>query len=141
MAQTEEEKKKRRKEAVLKYNSSEKGKQKRREYMRKYNSTDTGKEYNRKHSKEWRKKNKIPHSKNRINTGTSIRNAVIDFLLKRDGYYCGICTKPLDTNTLHINHIVPSAIGGPDTLENFNLTHPACNMAQANDIRKQVKGY
>jgi len=107
-----------------------------REYMRKYNATPKGAAYNRKHVKDWKKRNPQP---SRITKG--YRNMIVDFLLKRDGLVCGICSKPLEGSKYHINHIKAHALGGPDILENVNLTHPECNMAQSIAIRQEKHGY
>lgn len=121
--------------------STEEEKKKRREYMRQYNQTEKGKSYNRKHAHEWRKKTKAKRSPTRKSQSNSYRNAIIDFLIKRDGMICGICNESLEGSLLHINHVIPYALGGLDTLDNFNLSHPKCNIQQGILIRKEVHGY
>lgn len=110
-----------------------------KEYMRKYNATPKGAAYNRKHIKEWRKRTKTPHSNRNITKG--YRNIIIDYLIKRDGLICGICKQSLENSKIHINHIIPVALGGQDIMDNVNLAHEKCNISQSNDIRKQSQGY
>ena len=90
--------------------------------------------------KEYRKTKKQPRGK-RYSAAVTYRSIIVDALIKRDGLICGICNKILEGSTFHIDHIIPVALGGPDTLENVQLTHPACNMKQALHIRKQSHGY
>ena len=98
-------------------------------------------ECSRQKVKEWRKKNKGPHSKKRKGISQGYRDIVVDFLIKRDGLVCGICkTTILDTN-FHIDHILPVALGGLDTMENVQLAHSSCNIGQSHAIRKQSAGY
>ena len=115
-------------------------KEQNRIYMRKYNATKKGAEYNRKHSKDWRNKNKKPHGK-RKNISAGWRDIIVDFLIKRDGLICGICKDSLEGSKFHIDHIQPVALGGLDTMENVQLTHPKCNIGQAMKIRQQSHGY
>ena len=67
---------------------------------------------------------------------TYTRNQII----KRDGLNCYICNTPVDFNATHIqgqpgwetyphvDHVIPLALGGDDTLENVKLTHAICNI-------------
>ena len=116
-------------------------KEKNRKYMRKYNASEKGKAYNKKHVKEWRKKTKKSHSPNRKSISAGYRDIIVDFLIKRDGLVCGICKQSLEGSVFHINHKIPVALGGTDTMDNVDLTHPKCNIAQAIEIRKQKHGY
>ena len=50
---------------------------------------------------------------------------------------CGICGQPIDYTLPHldpacyvVDHIVPVAAGGPDTLDNKQAAHRACNRAK-----------
>lgn len=90
--------------------------------------------------KEHRKKTKRPHSK-RKSISSGYRDIIVDFLIKRDGLICGICKKSMEGSIFHIDHIIPVALGGVDTMENVQLTHPKCNMSQSNLIRKQSHGF
>jgi hypothetical protein len=61
-------------------------------------------------------------------------------VLELYGTDCHICTKPIDLKTsrragygewqfgLHIDHIIPIAHNGPDTLENVQPAHAICNI-------------
>jgi 5-methylcytosine-specific restriction endonuclease McrA len=90
--------------------------------------------------KEYRKKNKKPHSKRKSISG-GYRDIIVDFLIKRDGLICGMCRESLEGSEFHIDHIIPVALGGKDIMENVRLTHPKCNLSQSNLIRKQSHGY
>ena len=121
--------------------STEEEKRYKREYMRAYNQTEKGRAYNRAHSKAWRR---IPGNRKQSShkqSSKSYRDIIIDHLIKRDGLVCGICNKSLENTPLHINHIIPVALGGPCTMDNVNLTHSTCNIQEGLKVRIQVQGY
>ena|SRR3990167_6327121 len=113
----------------------------RREYMREYNKTSHGKLYNQTHSRKWRIKNKKPRNKNRGQRTTEYRAILVDFLLKRDGMNCGFCKEPLAGLQVHIDHTIPLALGGSNTMENIRLAHAKCNYSSGVRIRRQKQGY
>lgn len=50
---------------------------------------------------------------------------------------CGICEQPIDYSLPHtdpmsyvVDHVIPWAKGGPDTLENKQAAHRRCNLAK-----------
>lgn len=47
-------------------------------------------------------------------------------VVDRDKWICGICGQPI-VGKFHIDHIVPLAQGGSDTLDNVQMAHPTCN--------------
>ena len=61
-------------------------------------------------------------------------------IFDRDGYDCYLCQEPVDLNAPHIQgqpgwetyphveHVVPLALGGDDTLENVKIAHAKCNV-------------
>jgi 5-methylcytosine-specific restriction endonuclease McrA len=63
-------------------------------------------------------------------------------LFDRDGYDCYLCNLPVDLTANHvvgqpgwelyphIDHVIPLALGGHDTLDNVKITHAKCNMAK-----------
>lgn len=59
-----------------------------------------------------------------------------DKLGDRDGWACGICGQPIpvyaypDPESASVDHIVPKALGGPDTATNLQITHLRCNQAK-----------
>jgi len=67
------------------------------------------------------------------------REIIFDFLIKRDGYICGICKGSLVDSEIHINHRHPIALGGSHTTDNVELAHASCNMSQSTDIRLEKK--
>ena len=87
--------------------------------------------------KEWRKQNPhIPHGK-RKSISSGYRDIIISFLIERDGFVCGMCGESLEDSKIHIDHIIPVALGGVDVMSNVRLTHATCNMDQALSIRKE----
>lgn len=68
------------------------------------------------------------------------------------GTKCHICNKPIDfdasrrvgfdnwENGLHIDHLVPIALGGRDTLDNVRPSHAKCNIIKgAKDFKSSVE--
>lgn len=60
----------------------------------------------------------------------------------RDGWGCGICGEFIDENVRHpdprsasVDHVVPLALGGLDTLENVRLAHLVCNASRGAEAR------
>ena len=56
----------------------------------------------------------------------------MQFLRFRDGQDCHICRSRLpvaNSSDVHVHHVIPRSIGGPDDLDNLSLTHAACNRA------------
>ena len=61
-------------------------------------------------------------------------------IFDRDGYDCYLCNTPVDLSAPyvqgqpgwetypHIEHVVPLALGGEDTLQNVKIAHAKCNM-------------
>jgi 5-methylcytosine-specific restriction endonuclease McrA len=42
---------------------------------------------------------------------------------------CGICRKPIErVRDMHLDHIIPIAMGGPDVLDNVRCVHKECNL-------------
>jgi len=88
--------------------------------------------------KEWRKRNPgSPHGK-RHQISSGWRNIIIDFLIKRDGFVCGLCNESLEGANIHINHIIPVALHGLDVMENVNLTHASCNIQDGQRIKSEM---
>lgn len=93
--------------------------------------------------KEWKKKNpdKVCRPKNRGRLCGGKRRAYTrNQIIKRDGINCYLCNTPVDFNASHnmgqpgwelyphVEHVIPLAKGGDDTLENVKLAHAICNM-------------
>lgn len=57
-----------------------------------------------------------------------LRKAVI----ARDGMICTICTAPVSSKNLHLDHVRPWTKGGPTTLENLRVTCRRCNIRKSN---------
>ena len=91
--------------------------------------------------KAWRKQNPhVPHGK-RKSISSGYRDIITSFLIERDGFVCGMCGESLEDSKIHIDHIIPVALGGVDIMSNVRLTHATCNMDQALSIRKEKHGY
>lgn len=63
-----------------------------------------------------------------------ISPALRDFVIKRDGYVCGICGGEVEPGDVHLDHIKPFSKGGPTSVSNLQVAHSLCNM------RKGAKG-
>lgn len=56
-------------------------------------------------------------------------------LIKENGNRCSICGKNFDDDEqIDIDHIVPRALGGKDTIENLQLTCRICNRKKSNKL-------
>ncbi|MDO5533218.1 MAG: HNH endonuclease signature motif containing protein [Propionibacteriaceae bacterium] len=60
-------------------------------------------------------------------------------IAERDGWECQLCALPVDSAFTYpnpragsIDHAVPLSLGGPDTRENVQLAHLACNWQKGN---------
>ena len=42
---------------------------------------------------------------------------------------CGICRKRLGSD-IHVDHVIPRALGGSSAADNLQLTHPECNLSK-----------
>ena len=70
-------------------------------------------------------------------TGRARTKAKLE-LLWRDGRRCAICGRKIkDLDDLTIDHIVPLAKGGKNTLENYQLAHKACNEAKGSMLPEE----
>ena len=73
---------------------------------------------------EWHWARQIDPEGGRNGLSAETRAAVI----RRDGYVCQICRDLVKTWDVHIDHIIPYSLGGPDSLSNLRVTHSRCNM-------------
>lgn len=60
--------------------------------------------------------------------GRRLSESMRQRVIARDGYICQLCSTPVEPDDVHIDHIIPWSIGGPDTLENLQVTHSRCNL-------------
>lgn len=97
---------------------------------------------NRNRVKTWRKvaRKRIPQYDG-ITGGRLWRKIIMDTLIQRDGFSCGICGNSLEESKIHFDHIIPRAFGGKDTIDNIRLTHAECNIKDSHRIRKMKHGY
>lgn len=66
-------------------------------------------------------------------------------VIRRGRPPCGICTEPIDYALPHldplsfvVDHIVPLAKGGLDTIENKQAAHRACNRVKGDKTADQL---
>ena len=52
-------------------------------------------------------------------------------ILRRDGFRCTYCGATPQENELHIDHVVPKALGGQDSPENLVVSCSDCNLGKA----------
>lgn len=55
----------------------------------------------------------------------AVRRAV----LSRDGKICQLCGKQVG-NQLHLDHVIPYALGGADSVDNLRVTCAPCNLGR-----------
>lgn len=55
-------------------------------------------------------------------------------VLRRGDGLCGICGKPVDPETFHVDHIVPLALGGEHSYANTQAAHPLCNRSKGTKL-------
>lgn len=60
---------------------------------------------------------------------------------ERDEWVCGICSDPVDRNTVwpdpmspSLDHVLPLSLGGHHTMENVTLAHLSCNVRKGNRV-------
>jgi 5-methylcytosine-specific restriction endonuclease McrA len=46
-------------------------------------------------------------------------------------YLCGLEIDYVDYSSYHFDHIVPTALGGTNTIENLGITHAQCNLMKS----------
>jgi 5-methylcytosine-specific restriction endonuclease McrA len=63
----------------------------------------------------------------------SDRSTALDVLAVY-GNVCYLCCRRINMNDLHIDHVIPLARGGHDTLANKRPTHAFCNMSKGAKI-------
>ena len=54
-------------------------------------------------------------------------------LIERQNGRCGLCGEPV-IGEIHIDHVIPRAHGGSDTLDNLQAAHAACNLAKCGSL-------
>lgn len=114
-----------------------------RNYMRRYNETPGGREYNRQHAKDYRKAHPgCSHGKRPTSISAEYREAIVYFLIDRDGLKCQICGEPiLNYIEIGVDHKNPVMLGGKNRIENLRLAHRTCNQKDGLRVRKLIHGY
>lgn len=56
-----------------------------------------------------------------------VEDTPFDEVLVRDLGICGICSSPIMSDKIDLDHIVPLAAGGTHEMKNVQLAHPTCN--------------
>lgn len=69
---------------------------------------------------------------------------------QRIGGFCALCSKPVPTNaeirsgsfssnlTASVDHIIPLALGGTNTPDNFQLSHRSCNYSAGGTLGNKI---
>lgn len=57
-----------------------------------------------------------------------VEKIVIQVVWERDEGVCGICGKPADRESFHVDHVIPLARGGEHSYANVQVAHPFCNI-------------
>jgi len=124
-------------------------KKKRKEYLNRPEVRERTRERSRIYARKYRKNNKnkikqqrnnkprAKHKNTRKQSSAIYREAIIYYLINRDGINCGFCGKPIDIETVTIDHTVPKFLGGENRLENFRLAHKSCNCEAGGYLRRQ----
>lgn len=73
---------------------------------------------------EWYRQRGVDPYRIRENIPTWMRAAV----LERDGLICQLCGGDVEAEKVHLDHKVPHSLGGPDSLDNLQVSHALCNM-------------
>lgn len=113
-----------------------------KEYMAQYMRTKwaTDSRY-----REWDKAKKRKYKVSNGRERARKRNIVREYytrkqIFDRDGYDCYLCHEPVDLTASHnmgqpgwelyphVEHVIPLAKGGTDTLDNVKIAHAKCNM-------------
>jgi 5-methylcytosine-specific restriction endonuclease McrA len=55
-------------------------------------------------------------------------------LYERDNGLCGLCGEPICYSEMHVDHILPKSLGGPNLWDNFQIACPSCNCAKGNRV-------
>jgi len=92
---------------------------------------DTRKKYRLAHIEDIRIKDRAITAKRRaLKRGAeSDGSTLADLIELNPDLICYLCNSEI-TENVHIDHIVPLARGGSDTIDNKALTHPFCNMSK-----------
>lgn len=56
-----------------------------------------------------------------------MREAIISYLVDRDGEGCAVCGLPIAEGFLELDHIIELQSGGKSRLDNYRLAHRKCN--------------
>jgi 5-methylcytosine-specific restriction endonuclease McrA len=104
--------------ARARWQASERGRVKQKEALARYRATPKGKAASIRNAAR-RKAKKL---------GNGFDYHTRDQVWERDGGICQIGGEKLDPANWHEDHIIPLALGGPDTLENVQASCPACNL-------------
>ena len=82
--------------------------------------------------------------------GAKVSYYTRDQIFKRDGYDCYLCNRPVDLNANpvqgqlgwelypHVEHVIPLAKGGDDTLANVKLAHAICNINKGTKLLSEL---
>ena len=61
-----------------------------------------------------------------------------DNILKRQKYKCARCPRDLTRTVVHFDHKKPLALGGSDTLRNYQALCPTCHAEKTREDRSKI---
>jgi len=110
--------------------------------------TPKQREHARENSKAWRERGGYWESKRASDQrrrawklGAETEKFTTAEIFERDGWCCGICSKPVDPTLAYpdrlsasLDHIVPLSLGGAHTRANTRLAHLWCNVSRGNRV-------
>lgn len=116
-----------------------------KERQKKYRESRPGEAYAR--VKEWRKENRAARNREASRRRALIRKNGISFytemqVIETYGTLCHLCLCEIDFSAprscgkdgwelgFHVDHVIPIAHGGPDSLENVRPSHGKCNLSK-----------
>ena len=97
-------------------------------YNEAYAKTDKGKEAIRAAVARWRTKKYAPRfSKNE-------KPITLEAIWERQKGVCAYCLEPLDQPNMELDHVIPVAMNGPETMANLVLSCRPCNRAKGTNV-------
>ena len=129
----------------VKYQGTEEQRRYGREYSRKWRQEhpdryrEVRKAYRKKVNGKYDKEYAAKHPNHR-QSYRDVREAVIYFLIERDGMDCFYCKNPLDLVRVHIAHKLSVLVGGKNCLDNLVLSCPFCNISEGVAVRRKIHG-
>jgi len=107
-----------------------------REWRKEYYSIEENAIKRREYVKKSAKKMGYGGKYKRRCNSSEYREAIIHFLIDRDGTNCFYCNNPLIFSDVEIGHKIARILGGKDRLDNYILSHKECNNKDGTKVQK-----